>query len=546
MRGGTEEDVMNANGSDDTGAARGGGAFSDTDRVAAYLERLEELKRVKAFREVVEERVFLEFIRVNRARINEFPLLDIEQKSLIDILIRRGAGHPGHQYIKGLVGEFLAVLNKYGKARAVGAGSEAEGLLRELSGAEALLVKCVQGAVYASAMIKDNFSDAAILHFGESALPEIEAITERCEFDESWWRAHLDIFVKERIARAHAGIVAQEKYSVFREGGFAGVRLPFDAVLATLRGTDKTIQKTRVQSAYAEQEEGAENQRVAAALAAFLGSGMNPLTEAKTPVATLRHVARIAAMDTAGREYAQAGAPDSDEAEARNAFLARQVMALGVGAGLVQAVALEDFERASREFDARERRILLSRVGNFERERLERLTPLVLEFAYLGFLRDKVREEGGKVAIRTLRQRRAVEAEVAALTGTGEGDLTRIGRRRLFEADPDRPDMALWKPKTPEEMTELCAMLQLDAAVVARVVALWESAPFKVDILVAVNLEAVARVTGNPAQRVAEILARLGVALRRDGRAPAAKAAPQAADAVSALSPQPPDGANQG
>ena len=47
-------------------------------RFAACLERLEELKAVKARREVLEERVFLEFLRANRGRINEFPLLETE------------------------------------------------------------------------------------------------------------------------------------------------------------------------------------------------------------------------------------------------------------------------------------------------------------------------------------------------------------------------------------------------------------------------------------------------------------------------------------
>jgi hypothetical protein len=526
-------------------------ALSAADRVTAYLDRLEELKRANAFREVVEERVFLEFIRANRDRINEFPLLEIEQKSLLDILLRRGMDHPGHLYVKGLIAEFLVVLNKYGKARGVGAGEEAEARLKELSGAETLLVKCVQGAVYASSLIKDNFSDAAIGHFGESALHEVEAVTERCEFDESWWRAHLDTFVRERIAAAHAGIVAGEKYAVFREGGFAGVRLPFDEVLATLRGTDKAIQMTRVQSAYEAQDDDPENRPVVAAVAAFLCNGKNPLTTAKTAASVMRHLARIAAMDVAGREYAGAGRPDSDEAEARLDFLAGQVLALGVGAGLVQAVVLDDFERAVRDFDPKERRILLSLVGNFERMRLSRLTPLILEFAYLGFLRDKVRDEGGKVVIRTVHVRRAVEAEVAALAGTEEGDLTRIGRRRLFDADPERPDMLVWKPKTQQEMTALCGVLQLREAVAGAIAALWEAAPFRVEFLVAVNLEAVAKVTGNPAQRVAEILARLGVSPRRNVRshavAPVPPVSPVSEDATAPTSATPQDdGAHQG
>jgi hypothetical protein len=111
------------------------------------------------------------------------------------------------------------------------------------------VVKAVQGAVYCSSLIKDNVSDAIIKHFGESSVAMLDEITGRCEFDEPWWRAVMDTFVRERIAAGHAGMVAGEKYSVFREGGFVGVRMPFDAVLAALRGTDKAIQKTRVQSA---------------------------------------------------------------------------------------------------------------------------------------------------------------------------------------------------------------------------------------------------------------------------------------------------------
>ncbi len=519
--------------------SEGPGEFSLRDRVAACLAVHDELKARTTLREVLEERVFLECLRVNRDRINEFPLLDIEQKGLIDILLRRGADHPGHSFIKGLIGEFIAALNRYGKARAGGTPEEAEALLADLSRAEALLVKCVQGGVYCCALVKDNVSDAVILHFGESSLARIEEITEHCEFDESWWRACLDSFVRERITAAHAGIVAKERYAVFREGGFAGVRLPFDAVLATLKGTDKAIQRTRVQAAYEGREETEEGRRAVTFLASFLASGGNPVTDAGTPPAVVRHLARMAAMDPAGTEYAGAAAPDSDEATARLGFLAAQVTALAAGAALALAVAAGDFARALRDFDARERRFILAMAGQFERERLERTMPLVLEFAYLQMLREMGREEGGKVVVRTVRVRRAVAAEVLALADPEGGGLTRIGRRRLFDADPERPDMLVWKPRTFEEMSGLCAVLQLDEAVAARIAALWETAPFRVDFLVAVNLEAVARVTPNPAPRVAEILARFGVAPRRAVR-------PQAAPADAGQTPKSPEGANQG
>lgn len=492
------------------------GEFSLEDRVEACLVLHEELKERKTLREVLEERVFLECIRVNRDRINEFPLLEIEQKSLIDILLRRSAGLTGHARVKGLIGEFIAVLNRYGKARVVGAQEAASALLADLSRAEALLVKAVQGAVYCSSLIKDNVSDAIIKHFGESSVAMLDEITGRCEFDEPWWRAVMDTFVRERIAAGHAGMVAGEKYSVFREGGFVGVRMPFDAVLAALRGTDKAIQKTRVQSAFEDMEGTVEGGRVVDALGAFLSSGGG--IESGAAPAVVRHLARVAAMDPAGTEYA--GAPSPDEDPSRRDFLAAQVAALAAGAGLVLAVVTDDFERAIRDFDARERRIILAMTGRFERERLERTMPLVLEFAYLNLLREMGREEGGKVVIRTVRVRRAVAVEVQALPGHAGGGLTRIGRRRLFEDDPERPDLLVWKPRTVEELGELCAVLQIDGAVAAKLAAMWETAPFRVDILVAVNLEAVARVTPNPALRVAEILARFGVAPRRAARSP--------------------------
>ena len=90
-------------------------------RFAACLERLEVLKAIKARREVLEERVFLEFLRANRGRINEFPLLETEQQSLMDMLLRRAEGlHPGHAFLKEHFSAYLIELNHWGKAKAVG------------------------------------------------------------------------------------------------------------------------------------------------------------------------------------------------------------------------------------------------------------------------------------------------------------------------------------------------------------------------------------------------------------------------------------------
>jgi len=206
-------------------------------RFAACLAKLEELKTVKARREVMEERVFLEFLRVNRGRLNEFPLLETEQQSLMDMLLRRAEGlHPGQAIIRERLVAYLVELNHYGKAKAVGDAAQVERLARKLEVEETLLAKMLQGAVYATSLVKDNLSDALIRHFGEGSLAKIEEITATMVFDEQYWRANIERFVKEEVLGAYDDILADRRYRLSREGQLLLVAYPFDAVPGQAHG----------------------------------------------------------------------------------------------------------------------------------------------------------------------------------------------------------------------------------------------------------------------------------------------------------------------
>ncbi|MHC1713590.1 MAG: hypothetical protein AB9872_15690 [Solidesulfovibrio sp.] len=506
---------------------------SDRDaRFAACLGKLEELKAVKARREVLEERVFLEFLRANRGRLSEFPLLETEQQSLMDMLLRRAEGlHPGHVYIKDQFLTYLLELNHYGKAKAVGDAAEQEKLARRLERVETILAKCLQGAVYASSLVKDNFSDAVIRHFGESSLSKIEEITATMVFDEVYWRAYIERFTKEEVYGAYDDILAERRYRLSREGGQLILAFPFDAVLAKLMGTTKAISKTRVQTAFEsgiEDEDGRKNFETALSVVTKAEISQ---WEKRTDRDELVFAARVAAMDAVVAEYRDTFAPEdqdtgggenqsagnTEEAEARQDFLAELVVALCVGAAVSLRVAHEDFVRALREFSPKEAAWIVQSAGTFEALRLGVVLEHIMELDFAYLLREKCEADAARIQIKSSRARRASRPAVDALTEAG---LSKIRRKQFFDEDADNPDFLLFRPKNPAELEERLRLLQIEPDLTRSLVALWENASYKVDLYVCINLAALGKVTANLSARIAEILGRFGISLHGAAETP--------------------------
>lgn len=479
-------------------------------RFAACLERLEELKAVKARREVLEERVFLEFLRSNRGRINEFPLLETEQQSLMDMLLRRAEGlHPGHLFIKDHFSAYLLELNHYGKAKAVGDAAEQEKLARRLERQETVLAKCLQGAVYASSLIKDNFSDAVIRHFGEDSLGKIEEITSTMVFDELYWRAYIDRFIKEEVRGAYDDILAERRYRLLREGQLLMVVYPFDAVLAKLKGTTKAISKTRVQATFEATVEAEDGRATAEAALALCSRADLGDSDKRLERDELHYAAQVAAMDPMTADYRAALADDGPDAEARRELLAEAVVALCLGTMVSLRVVREDFSRALRDFSAREIAGLVQTAGVFEARRLGNVLEHVMEFDLAHLLREKGEADAARIQVKSARVRRAAKAEVDALAEAG---FNKIRRKQFFEDDPDQPEMLLWRVKNAAEFEEKLRLLQIEPELTRSLAGLWEYAGYKVDLYLCINLAALGKVATNLSARVTEILGRYGIA----------------------------------
>ena len=482
-------------------------------RFAACLGRLEELKAVKARREVLEERVFLEFLRVNRGRVNEFPLLETEQQSLMDMLLRRAEGlHPGHEAIKEQLAAYLLELNHYGKAKAVGDAAQTERLARKLERVETGLAKILQGAVYATSLVKDNFSDAVIRHFGESSLGKIEEITATLVFDEQYWRAYVERFIKEEVRGAYDDILADRRYRLSREGQFLLVAYPFDAVLTKLMGTTKAISKTRIQTAFEGTAATDEGRRAVETAASVLSrSDLAPWAR-RAERDELVFAARVAAMDAVVAELAAERVDptaEDEDAEARQAFCQEQVAALALGAAVSVRVAREDFARALRDFSPKETAWLVQTAGMFDAGRLGMVLEHVMELDFAYLLREKGESEGGRLQIKTSRVRRAARAEVDALAESG---LNKIRRKQLFEDDPDRAEALLFRARNAADLEAKLRLLQVEPELARAVAGLWEAASHKVELFVCINLTALDKVTTNLSARITEILGRYGIA----------------------------------
>ena len=479
-------------------------------RFAACLERLEELKAIKARREVLEERVFLEFLRANRGRINEFPLLETEQQSLMDMLLRRAEGlHPGHAFLKEHFSAYLIELNHWGKAKAVGDSGAQEKLARRLERQETILAKCLQGAVYASSLVKDNFSDAVIRHFGEDSLVKIEEITATMVFDELYWRAYIDRFIKEEVRGAYDGILAARRYRLLREGQLLIVAYPFDAVLEGLKGTTKAISKTRVQSSFEEAVNGDDGRQNAEAvlslcLRADLGDADKRLDRDE-----LTFAARVGAMDAVAGEYREALTDAAEDAEERRERLGELCVALALGAMVSLRVVREDFSKALRDFSAKEVAWLIQAAGYFEAKRLGNVLEHVMELDFAHLLREKGEADAARIQVKPARTRRAAKADVDALAEAG---LNKIRRKQFFDDDPDQPESLLWRAKNPAEFQEKLKLFQIEPELAKSLVTLWEEAGFKVDLYLCINLAALGKVATNLPARVAEILGRYGIA----------------------------------
>jgi hypothetical protein len=189
-------------------------------------------------------------------------------------------------------------------------------------------------------------------------------------------------------------------------------------------------------------------------------------------------------------------------------FIMEQAVALALGAMLVLSQAREHFLAALGTLRSDELEAVRSLAQGLSIESLERVLFYLMESSFVGLLRDKARDEGAKVSVRSVTARRSPVPAVDALAGL---KLSRIRKVQIWTQDPTRPDMLLFKTKNAQQLSALMQVLQLEEPLVAAIRALWDKAPLRHDFIVVIDLAQVARTTQNIKAKLTELLSKYGV-----------------------------------
>lgn len=512
-------------------------------RFAAYLSKLNDLKEHNALREVTEREMLFEFIQLNHTRINEYPMLKTQQSSLINLLCHRSTEQPGHEYIKKLLGTFLILLNRYGKAQELGDAGQVEMVRAHLSNTEALLIKSIQGTVYACALTADNCEEIFIRYFGSEAVQHYNGFLESHEMDETFWKVLIDFFIVKRIEEAYEEIIDNDRFTILKNPANVIIRFQFDDVLAKLKQTTQEIQKTRVQNYFERNTREYEYKRAQKFLFEYLKMVRRAFLPPDGTEEDVKYLSRIVGIDAVAKEYkdemlarlaanpdaagtpespSEEAAPDASDATAepqggetsRVDFLKQQILASAVGASIGMGIVREDFTKALGLFRPKELEAIKAMVRHFDLPSLQKILFYLLESYFVQLLTIKGEEEGSKVRVRVTRQRRTANTIIDSLQASG---LNKIRRKKIWTDDPSRPGMSLFIPKTARELVEIIHLFNIERKLAEKLLQVWNAAPFKVEILLILDLVLISKATTNLKLRLSEILNKYGIGRGRPG-----------------------------
>lgn len=506
-------------------ALKGGGASSaDKDkRVEHYQKVLSRLKERTMLREVLEREVLLEFITYNHDRINEFPLLEKQQSGIINLLCHRSVDLPAHEFIKRSLGDFILMLTRYGK---IFEGKD-QNLINQtkarLINSETLLIKTVQGVVYASSLISDNFEEVVLSRYGEPALQKFNTLLETYELDKSFWDSLMKEFITEEVAAAMPRMVSGEEYVIARDGKNLILRFSFDDVTSRLSTNPPNFDKTRIQASYDEVGMTEES-------TATLNMVNNALNEGgvfiKSEGATSDQIARIArivcidpatekfhqdyveAMERFKNSTAEASSEEEEDIARQLQFAQDQLAACAIGVSLTLDIVVREFLLALKSYSASEERVITDFLRKFDVSSLDSLVYFMIELFFVRLIKLKIQGEESKITLRILKRRRSSVESIAALKEMG---MNRIRMSRLWIADGGGEKWMIFKQRDPKDLIKELKLLGLERELAGEVINLFKNADYKIEFLLFFSLVAIAKATKDIKGKLSELLMRFGI-----------------------------------
>ncbi len=511
-------------------ALQGNAQVPDKDkRIEFYLGILGKLKERSTLREVLEREVFLEFIKYNNNRINEFPLLEKQQSGIISLLCHRSTDLPAHEFIKKSLSEFILMLGRFSKLKGGKDKDMMDNIRSRIINAETLLIKTVQGVVYASCLISDNFEEVTLRHFGEPALKKYNTLLEQYELNRDFWQALIKEFITSELESSLQEMVTAEKYTLTRDKSYLILRFPFDAVTGRLSAEIPAIDKTRIQGAFEKVGSDEESSAVLGMIFKTLTEGSSFIRSEGVSNENIERIARIVCIDPATSKFREdydnamtmlresTFDADADEKEANLArqlqFAQDQISACAIGASLTLDIVLREFLLGLKTYTNTDEKLITIFLRQFGVDSLDRLFFYLTEVKFASLLKKKMRGEENKLMLRILKRRRAPASKVKALAEIG---MTRIRMSRIWMKDSNNENWLIFKHNTAQELIKEMQLLALEKELATAILRLFEQGDFKVEFVVFISLQAVAKATKDIRGKLNELLVRFGIGEQSD------------------------------
>ena len=438
------------------------------ERLDSYVKKQKELKARNTLKEVLEKELLLHFISLNQHNINEFPMLEKQRQTIINMLCQRSSNLAGYDFVKKLVSSFPVLVNRYSMEAGAASEDSVSLLKTTIFNTEGLLLKIVQSMVYSCAIVTDNFEEIFIRLFGASSVQQFNDLLTNHELDQGFWNSVFDLFVVKRVVNSYPAIISTQEYDISRTGSHLRVSYPVKALLDEV--TDpKALEKTRVQTAYEKIVQTFDGKRELKFINDYLST--SPAFPSKLASGQeLKHVARLVCIDPAGKDFmdaffrlkmkgAEVSKEDLPKEEARMHYLQEQVLGLAIGSALVLRVVTEDFNWVYKRFGAAGNGSSSSPAVHFDLKSLKSMIVHSLESMFISMLTDKIGESGRwlKMGIHETKMVLNQTAEDMAQHG-----LTKIRKNKIFSACQDAPDYLIFNAKTVKALHGLIQLLQIE------------------------------------------------------------------------------------
>ncbi len=487
-------------------------AADKNQRFAAYLEHMNQLKEGRVtLREVLEREILLGFIRTNRSSINEFPLLETQQQSVIEFMCQR-LDHPAYDYIKKLSGNFIALLGHYRKAVQNKDKELQEKTTTLLYNTEILLIKCMQGIVYSVGLITDNLEELIIRLYGKKGMSEFSAMLKSSHMDSLFWKKFMDHFVSTPVAKGHENILNAQLFAMSKQGQMLVVRYPMDEITKQITPADAKLEKTRIQKTFEATIRDPEVRSTLKLVHNSLSKNLAFIPAELLSKNDIGFIARIGCIDSASNEFhdayqekVQNKDTNPDQEHGKLKFLMDQVTAVGVGATIGASMTRQNLEAALMSLVPGTLEAFSAMGRNFRFDNIKKMLLGLLEDHFILRLHEQAGDDLSKIKLMKSRTRRALAAEVSSI------GLSKIRLNKLFETDPTDKSQLLFRPRNNNELAGLVKLLQLEPKPAQKIVTLWQAENIKTEVLLLIDLAQLQRTTTNIQARIQEMLKNFGL-----------------------------------